>query len=74
MKNLKSLLRIRCELHDEDANTHKYYQLVETRDDVVEICWGRCLGRDTVGGSRTEDKQTALKLLTQKQRKGYEQV
>jgi predicted DNA-binding WGR domain protein len=74
MKNIGSLLRLRLELHDRAANSHKYYQVVETREDVVEICWGRCLGRDSVGGTRTENKETAFDLIRQKQRKGYEVV
>jgi predicted DNA-binding WGR domain protein len=71
MKRMGNLLRLRLELHDRAANSHKYYQVVETRADNVEICWGRCLGRDSVGGTRTENREMALELIRQKERKGY---
>jgi predicted DNA-binding WGR domain protein len=65
---------MRLELHDRVKNSHKYYQLVEMEQGMVDISWGRCLGRDTSGGERLVDRDLANKLLQQKIKKGYKIV
>ena len=60
----------RLELHNVDKNSHKYYEFHKAGN-VYQIYWGRCLGRDTNGGHRTETADVAMELMRQKMRKGY---
>ena len=64
----------RLELHDSAKNSHKYYEFNQDADGSIVIFWGRCLGHDSNGGQRREDREIAMKLLDQKLRKGYRVV
>lgn len=70
------MLNTRLELHDRSTNAHKYYMLQEIgkKTNMVLVRWGRCLGRDIIGGEQIIEFTQAMKKLKEKRRKGYVDV
>jgi len=61
----------RYEFHDDDVNSHKYWEIKPLGNGQAEVRWGRV---GSQGQSQVVGEGEALKRAGEKLRKGYEMV
>ena len=61
----------RYEFHDDDVNSHKYWEIKPLGNGQAEVRWGRV---GSQGQSQVVGEGEALKRAGEKLRKGYEMI